>query len=164
MSSEVMEGVESSTISPNLSYRGRPALPAICLNSSTLIGAWPPCSASYLTRELRTTLRAGRFTPAARVGVLVRILISLSLNPSRLSFCALNQDPHGGKQLLSQPLRQAFLKHQSPRLSSRSSAQALLALNFHQRKDTLEQLRRLFRPWPLLSFWSRRRLVIARSL
>ena len=37
-----------------------------------------PSSPSYLERSAITTLLAGRFTPAARVGVLARSLTALS--------------------------------------------------------------------------------------
>ncbi len=67
------------TVSPWSSYCGLPALPAICLYSRTEISAFPPRSASYLVMSATTTLLAGRFTPAARVGVAARSLSALAL-------------------------------------------------------------------------------------
>ncbi|MBS1267916.1 MAG: hypothetical protein MAG458_00630 [Nitrosopumilus sp.] len=55
--------------SPNLSYCGLPALPQSCLYSKILIGLFAPTFALYLFTFEITTRLAGRFTPAARVGV-----------------------------------------------------------------------------------------------
>ena len=64
--------------SPSSSYCGLPALPHICLYSKIGIGAFP-FEPNLNTLEI-ITLRAGRFTPAAKVGVAVNILIFPFLN------------------------------------------------------------------------------------
>ena len=55
--------------SPFVSYFGRPARPSICRTSMTGSGRLIPSSQRF--RSLTRTRRAGRLTPAARVGVAV---------------------------------------------------------------------------------------------
>ena len=63
--------------SPISSYCGLPARPHICLYSKILIFSKPLFV--YLITLGITTLRAGRFTPAAKVGVAVKNFICLFL-------------------------------------------------------------------------------------
>ena len=61
--------------SPKSSYCGLPARPQSCLYSNTLIGLVVPILESYLLMFDIITRRAGRLTPAAKVGVAVNIFI-----------------------------------------------------------------------------------------
>ena len=70
--------------SPFVSYFGRPARPSICLTSMTGSGRLMPSSQRF--RSLTRTRRAGRLTPAARVGVAVNATNRPDLNAASTSF------------------------------------------------------------------------------